>query len=145
MSGLENLLGGAPINQLPSNVLPTLRDILLFYSSFWKKKGSDSLKEKMVAQELIKIYEEANIPILSELTIKSKIKRNVVEFKKILKFQRKSKTPDNLRIENGFISRLGEIFEVRITREIPESYASGSDNSFRREIEANGQDFSDGI
>lgn len=125
MSGLENLLGGTPIAQLPNNLLPTLRHVLLLYSNFWKKEGSDSLKEKIVAQELIRVYERLNIPVLSELTIKNKIKRSIAELKKVLKFQTKSKTVDNVRVENNFVTKLGDIFDIsRSPEEFEENFSN---------------------
>lgn len=147
MSGLENLLGGVPINQLPRNVLPTLRDVLLFYSSLWNNKCSDSLKEKMVAQALMSVYKETNIPISSELTIQNRIKRNIAQMKTILKFQRKSKTSDNVRIEGDFILRLEETFDVRRKTPSmePRRHESGSGISSCLPIEANNEDFSNGI
>lgn len=142
MSALEIWLGGVPTNQLPNNVLPTLRDVLIFYSSFWKKEGSDSLKEQRVAQELKKVYEEANIPTVSDLTIKNRVKKTVSELKKILKFQQKVKTADNIRRENDFISRLGDIFEIRPTIDTGR-YSLGSGSASTRSQD-NNQNFSDG-
>lgn len=141
---LETLLGGKPINRFPNE--PTHRDVLLFYSRFWNTTGSDSSKERNVAQELIRVYGERNIQVLNELTIKNKIKRSVSQLKKILKFQRKTKTAENVRFENEFISRLGEVFEVRRTSSVWDSeVASGSGNSTSTANELLVQNFANGI
>lgn len=120
---LQSVLGGPPINQFNNNALPTLQDVLRFYSQYWGKEGSDSTKEKSVAQALLRFYQDANIPTISELTIKQKIKKSIVELKTILKFVSKSnlKTRKNIEDENHFHSRLQEVFQIR--RNTPSNYA----------------------
>lgn len=54
MSKLENLLG-ASITEFPKDHLATLKEVLQFYSQYWSLYGSDSLKEKLVAAELIQL------------------------------------------------------------------------------------------
>lgn len=114
---LEYFLGGAPIEQFNNNFLPTLQDVLRFYSNFWRVQCSDSTKEKLVTDALIRVYESNNIPVLSELTIKKKINKHVIELKAILKFVSKSesKTAKNTERERSFQLRLKEVFEIRRT------------------------------
>lgn len=111
---LKYLLGD-PIEQFDGDFPPTLRDVLRFYSKFWGKPGSDSYKEKIVAQALMQVYQQANIPILNELTIKKKIKRSIDELKAILKFKSKTsaKTIGNIEMEKKFESNLSNIFDIR--------------------------------
>lgn len=111
MPGLEYLIGD-PITEFPENGLPTLRNVLCYYSQYWGSKGSDSLKEKMVARELIQIYQRQNLPVLNEKTVKDKVKKNVCGLKTILKFKSKSKTAGNIETERVFRSHLEEIFDI---------------------------------
>lgn len=112
MSGLEYIIGDT-INEFPNNHLPTLKDVLCFYSQYWGAQGSDSLKEKLVARELIQVYQRQNIPTLNEKTIKDKIKKKVSELKKNLKFKTKiTMAANNIETERIFRSRLQEVFDV---------------------------------
>lgn len=113
---LQSLLGGTSIRNFKVGTLPNLRDVLQFYSNNWGKEGSDSLKEKFVAQALISFYEKLGIPILNEFSIKSKINKSVVELKKVLKFHSKSnQTVKNIEDIRRYQMKLDEIFEIRQT------------------------------
>lgn len=112
MSSIQNILG-EPINRFSQSRYPTLQDVLCFYSQFWGKKGSVSSKEKLVEQELRKWYERENIHIINEKTVRNKISRNVAELKKIIKFQTKKKTAENIEHEARFRSKLQEVFDIR--------------------------------
>lgn len=112
MSGLEYLIGD-PIDAFPDNHLPTHGEVLCFYSQYWGVNASDSSKEKLVARELIQVYQERDIPVLNEKTVKDKIKKNVCDLKKILKFKSKLKTAANIESERIFLSKLKEIFDIR--------------------------------
>lgn len=72
-------MGGGPIEQFCDNALPTLQDVLRFYINFWGGEGSDSSKESVVAQALMRAYERAEIPTLCELTIKKKINKSIAK------------------------------------------------------------------
>lgn len=72
MSGLEYIIG-APISRFPENRLPTIRDMLCFYSQNWAKHGSDSTKENFVAEEIMKVYQRKNIAVLNKQSIKNQI------------------------------------------------------------------------
>lgn len=89
-----------------------LEDVLCFYSQHWKSHGSESQKQKLVAQELIKVYDRNNIPVLSEKGIKNKIGRYVDNLKIVLKFQTKKRTAENMRRETALRSQLDETFEI---------------------------------
>lgn len=112
MSALEIFLGPS-ITEFASDRFPTLRDVLCFYSQHWNSHGSESQKQKLVAQELIKVYNRNNIPVLSEKGIKNKIKRNVDNLKIVLKFQTKKRTAENMQRETTLRSQLDETFEIR--------------------------------
>lgn len=112
MSGLEYIIG-APISRFPENRLPTIRDMLCFYSQYWGMHGSDSIKESRVAEELIKLYQRKNIVILDKKTIKNQINKVVANLKTILKFKTKIKTATNILKETMFRSMLNEIFDIR--------------------------------
>lgn len=114
MSGLEYILG-SPIDQFPDNQLPTVKDVLRFYSNNWGKRVSDSTKEAYVAKELIKVYQEAGLPVINEKSIKDRIKRHVGELKIVLKFKSKVKTAANIQTEASFRSKLEEIFRIQST------------------------------
>lgn len=115
MSGLEYILGD-PINQFSSNHLPSVKEVLGFYSKFWGKAASESSKEKNVARELINVYHYFNIPTLNEKSVKDKIHRYVSEMRRILKFKTKTKTVKNIERERVFRSKLEEIFDIRSMR-----------------------------
>lgn len=112
MSGLEYILG-SPIDRFPDNQLPTIKDVLRFYSINWRKRVSDSKKEAHVAKELIKVYQEAGLSIINEKSIKDRIKKHVVELKTVLKFKSKVKTSANIQTEASFRSQLEEIFRIQ--------------------------------
>lgn len=112
MSGLEYILG-SPIDRFPDNQLPTIKDVLRFYSINWRKKVSDSKKEAYVAKELIKVYQEAGLPVINEKSIKDRIKKHVVELKTVLKFKSKVKTAANIQSEISFCSKLEETFRIQ--------------------------------
>lgn len=111
MSGLEYLLG-EPIDRFPEGRLPTVNEVLCFYSQYWRVRGSDSMKEKIVAQELIRVYGTENLPNLSEKRIKNKIEKIVTNLKKILKFKTKAKTAVNIESEAAFRSQLQNTFQI---------------------------------
>lgn len=112
MSGPEYILG-SPIDRFPENQLPTIKDVLRFYSSNWGKKASDSTKEAIVAKELIKVYQEVGLPVINEKSIKDRIKRHVAELKTVLKFKTKIKTAANIQTEISFRSKLEETFRIQ--------------------------------
>lgn len=112
MSGLEYILG-SPISRFSDDQLPTIKDVLRFYSSNWGKKVSDSTKEAYVAKELIKVYQEAGLPVLNEKSIKDRIKKHVLELKLVLKFKSKVKTTANIQTEISFRSKLEETFRIQ--------------------------------
>lgn len=128
MSGLE-LIVTAPITKFSENRLPTLEDVLRFYAQFWRKRISDSMKEKLVAQELIKMYEQQSILVFNEKTIKNKINKNVADLKTILKFKTKSKTATNMERESTFRSRLSNIFEIRPPTQIHDEIESENEDT----------------
>lgn len=111
MSGLEYLIEN-PIGQFPENRLPTISDVLRFYAQFWRMHGSDSTKENIVAEELIKLYRGKNITVFNVKTIKNQIHRIVANLKMILKFKSKNKTAANIQKETLFRSILDEVFEI---------------------------------
>lgn len=112
MSALVSLIG-EPISKFPENHLPTVKDVLRFYAQYWGVRASDSQKQKLVADELMKLYQQKRIPVLSEKTIKNKIGKHIDEMKKILKFSSKpEKTVDNIVEESEFQWQLDEIFEI---------------------------------
>lgn len=111
MQGFEYLLGDA-ITEFPGNRLPTLREVLCFYSHFWGLKKSESLREKLVADELLRVYKRENVHLLSEKAIKNKINKNVCTLKTIMKFKSKPKTTANIKTEANFRSKLEETFEI---------------------------------
>lgn len=113
MQGFEYLLGDA-INEFPRNRLPTLGEVLRFYSQYWGMKGSESLREKLVADELLRVYKSENseLAMLSEKAIKNKINKNVCTLKSILKFRSKQRTSANIKTEANFRNNLDETFEL---------------------------------
>lgn len=111
-TGLEYILGGGAIIDFPENRLPTTRDVLRLYSQYWKINLSDSVKEKAVASKLKQLYESQNLNAMSTFGIITKIKKKVVELKRVLKFKTKTKTDTNIRIENSFRESLNRIFDV---------------------------------
>lgn len=128
MSGLEFIVT-TPMTKFYENRLPTLEDVLRFYAQFWGKRMSDSKKEKFVAQELIKLYEQQSILVFSEKTIKNKINKNVANLKTILKFKTKTKTAANVERESTFRSGLSNIFEIRRPIQILDECESENEGS----------------
>lgn len=112
MSALVSLIG-EPFSKFPETNLPTVKDVSRFYTQYWGVRASDSQKQKLVADELMKLYQQKGIPVFSEKTIKTKIGKNVGEMKKILRFSSKpEKTIDNIVKESEFQWKLDEIFEI---------------------------------
>lgn len=109
---LELILGGGPIEDFTSLENPTFRDVLRFYSKFWRVNDSDTSKETRVATALKNIYSQRNIETLNELTIRRKIRKQVLSLKKVLKFKSKEKTQVNINMENAFKAQLWNIFEI---------------------------------
>lgn len=143
MSGLEYILG-SPIDRFPDNQLPTLKDVLLFYSINWKKRVSDSTKEAFVAKELIRVYQEAGLQVINEKSIKDRIKKYVTELKIVLKFKTKVKTAANIQTELRFRSKLQETFEIQSSND---QRASTSSSTLNENIDNSTSDidFVDGI
>lgn len=111
-TGLEYILGGGALIEFPQHELPTTRDVLRFYSQFWRSKSSDSVREKTVALELKQIYESRNMNSMSTFGIMSKIKREVTALKRVLKFKAKEKTHANIQTENHYRGKLSEVFDI---------------------------------
>lgn len=119
MSGLKYILGD-PINHFSSDHLPSLKEVLGFYSKFWGKTGSETVKETIVARELINLYRQHfNIPTLNEKSVKDKIHKNVSELRRILKFKTKTKTVANIERERVFRTKLEQTFDIRSVRSQP--------------------------
>lgn len=116
-TGLEYILGGGAIKAFPRNAFPTTRDVLRYYSQFWRSNESDSVKEKTVALALKHFFESRDHNVMSTYGIISKIRREVVSLKKILKFKTKEKTDKNIEMENKFRESLNRLFNVN---EIPQ-------------------------
>lgn len=114
MSGLEYLIEN-PIGQFPENRLPTISDVLRFYVQFWGMHGSDSTKENIVAEELIKLYRG---------------------YKMILKFKSKNKTAANIQKETLFRSILDEVFEIhREVQTVDEPGDANATNDIPMEVD----------
>lgn len=118
-TGLEYILGDGFITDFPEHRLPTTRDVLRLYSQFWKVNQSDSVKEKAVALKLKQFYESRNLNVISTFGIISKIRREVVALKRVLKFKSKAKTDKNIRIENAFCENLNRVFDITETLRQP--------------------------
>lgn len=119
-TSLEYLLGPT-IREFSGDSPPKIKEVLSFYSQFWGTQGSESFKEKAVAQELITFYEQRGIPTLSELTIKGKIRKIISEMRKILKFKSKQKTTANVETERVFCLKLNDVFNITRTEIICEA------------------------
>lgn len=138
MSNLLETLLGPPISEFSNDHLPTLRDVLQFYSQYWGSHGSESQRENLVAKGLIKVYNRSNIPVLSEKGVRNKIHRNVDKMKTILKkFQAKVKTAANIERENFFRAALEEVFEIRqsITASMNQEEASSATSNTNIEVD----------
>lgn len=113
MSVLENLIGPS-ISEFSNEHFPTLRNVLQFYSQFWGNHGSESQRERLVAEKLIGLYDRINTPTISEKGIMNQIGRNVNKMRLVLKsFQAKVKSPATIKREYEFHLTLDEIFEIR--------------------------------
>lgn len=112
ITGLEYILGGGPIEDFSERERPTYRDVLRYYSKFWRLNESDTRKEARVANALKNFYKQRNIETLSELTIRNKIRRQVLSLKKVLKFKSKEKTRKQTDLEKVFKNELSNIFQI---------------------------------
>lgn len=112
-TGLEYILGGGPIDNFNEIERPTYRDVLRYYSKFWRSHETDTFKEARVANALKNFYEQRNIETLSELTIRNKIRRQVLSLKTVLKFKSKEKTQKNKDMEGTFKNALSNIFQIQ--------------------------------
>lgn len=111
-TGLDYILGGGPIIEFSGHHLPTTRDVLRFYSQYWKINQSDSVKEKAVALKLQQFYESRNMNAMSTFGIISKVRREVSVLKKVLKLKTKEKTDLNIQFERTYIDNLNRTFNV---------------------------------
>lgn len=111
-TGLEYILGGGPIFEFQGNVLPTNCDVLRFYSQHWRKKQTDSKKQAHVAKALEDLYCTKRIATICNTVIRRKVKRQVGKLKQILKFRSKTKTINQIQLENEFKSSLTETFPI---------------------------------
>lgn len=117
------ILGGGPIRQFSDDSLPTVRDVLRYYMQFWKLKGSESKREKIVARDLIDFYKHRNINIMSEPGIKYKVKRLVEQLKSIIKSRTRPKTVSRAHFETEFMNRLNTSFQIAVAE--PRNITSG--------------------
>lgn len=111
MTSFEILLGGSPIVNFASERLPTVRDVLRFYTQYWKMKGSESKREDLVARELICFYRNRNIVIMSQKGIMNKIGKIVKELKAIVRSKPSSRS---FIRETAFRSKLSSIFKIAV-------------------------------
>lgn len=112
------------------NELPTVGDVLRFYSQFWRKKQTDSAKETLVANALENLYRSKNQLTVCKAIIRRKIKREVGNLTKILKFKSKNKTNNQIQKEIDFKSTLSNTFNITKI-----SNGSNSEESVRMEID----------
>lgn len=111
-TGLEYILGGESISEFNVNTLPTTGEVLRFYSQFWGKQKSDSAKETLVAKALEEFYHSKRIATILNINIRRKVKREVGQLKKILKFKCKTKKPNQIEMENRFKLTLSNTFVI---------------------------------
>lgn len=109
-----NILGGGPITDFRVEHFPTIRDVLRFYLQFWKMRGSESKREKKVAQALISFYNDRNTNTISLQGIKNKIRRLVARFKSIVKGLSMPGNGTSLFIEHHYRSNLNSILDITV-------------------------------
>lgn len=109
-----NILGGGPITDFSVENFPNIRDVLRFYLQFWKIRGSESKREKIVAQALISFYNDRNTNTISLQGIKNKIRRLVACFKSIVKGRSMPENGTRLFIEQHFRSSLNSVFDIKV-------------------------------
>lgn len=105
------MLGGA-ITEFVGDALPTTGDVLRYYSRFWKVRKSDNVKETLVAKALERFYRSKNLRIICTASVKRKVKREIGNLRKILKFKSKQKTANQIESEAVFKSTLSNVFSV---------------------------------
>lgn len=109
---MEYILGGGSITTFDSNNLPTTGDVLRFYSQFWGVRMSNNVKDTLVSNALNDLYRSKRIKTICELSIIRKIKREIGNLRKILRFKSKEKTPNQIRSENAFRLSLLNVFDI---------------------------------
>lgn len=114
MNHAINILGGGPIRQFSDDNIPTVRDVLRYYMQFWKLKGTESKREKIVARDLMAFYQHRNINIMSEPGIKYKVKRVVNQLKSIVKSRKRPKTCRRANFVTEFMNRLDSSFQIAV-------------------------------
>lgn len=114
MSSPSIILGGGPINSFQCAGLPTLREVMRFYIQFWNMRGSESNRSKRVAIELLKFYNDRNIPTISERGIMNKVERCASDLKTILKYNSKRKTSRNSVREQRFRQKLDAVLQIEV-------------------------------
>lgn len=114
-TGLEYILGGGSISTFDEDAFPTIRDVLRFYSQFWREKKSANIKETRVAEALEQFYYSKGITTICQINIKRKIKKEIGNLTKILKFKSKKKNENHIRLENEFKADILNVFTVEKT------------------------------
>lgn len=94
-TGLEYILGGGALRSFGSD-FPTNRDVLRYYSQLWGTTNSVNIKETRAAEALEQFYHSKGIKTVCQAIMKKKIKREVGDLTRILKFKSKNKTAKNL-------------------------------------------------
>lgn len=112
MTGLENILDGGSITEFIGDELPTVRNVLRFYSQFWRIRKSDSMKETLVSNALQEFYQSRGAQMVCIGNIRKKIRSEVGKLRSILKFSSKKKTPRQIKIENDYKVSLSRVFPV---------------------------------
>lgn len=133
LTNLEYILGGGCISEFNRNELPTVGDVLRFYSQFWGRKQSDSSKETFVSNALEECYRSKKIATICKGNIRRKVKREVGKLSKILKFKTKSKTTKQIQMENEFRSTLSNVFPI-------EKISNGPSSDFDEPMEVDSLD-----
>lgn len=111
------ILGGNPINQFTFGQFPTVRDVLRFYIQFWKLKGSESRREKLVTTALIGFYDNLPLntnPLINEQSIKNRLGRHVARLKSIVKNRSRQRSGWSNHLEHNFSSSLDSVFEITL-------------------------------
>lgn len=134
-TGLEYILGRGSITEFGQNGLLTIGDVLCFYSQYWGKNASNNVKELLTANALEALYRSKKIPTVCSVNVKRKIKREVGNLAKILKFKSKGKSAKQIKMENEFKSTLSNIFSIEKNSNEPTSSADIS-----MEIDEQGED-----
>lgn len=117
MNSPSEFLGGDPINSFQGAGLPTLRDVMRFYTQFWNMRGSETNRSRRVTNELLKFYSGRSIPTISERGIMNKVERFANDLKTILKYNSKRKRPRNTNsiCEQRFTHELDAVFRIEVT------------------------------